>query len=253
MAILDPNPPEFPAAWAVAYGEDRYGLWQAFQINGVRQVMRWIEPGQFLMGSPESEQGRDDDERQHQVTLTRGFWLADTTCTQALWQAVTRENPSHNEKSAEHPVESVSWNDCQSFIDECNQLLNEELVLRLPTEAEWEYACRGGTTTAYSWGDEFDDRYANNGDDTILVLNYRPNPNGLFQMHGNVDEWCADWFAGEYPDESLVDPKGPESGPNRVRRGGNWLSDGRNLRSAYRYCSVPDARYLITGLRLAGG
>ena len=93
--ILDPNPPTFPASWAVAYGEDRYGLWQALEIQGVRQMMRWMEPGRFWMGSPEEGKGRRENELHHEVTLTHGYWLADTACTQALWQAVMDNNPSY--------------------------------------------------------------------------------------------------------------------------------------------------------------
>ncbi len=253
MAILDPNPPEFPSLWAVAYGEDRHGLWQAFEVNGVRQVMRWIEPGQFQMGSPEDEAGRFDDDQQHTVTLTSGYWLADTTCTQELWKSVTGNNPAENKQSPEHPVEQVSWKACQSFIERCNQLLDGGLSLRLPTEAEWENACRAGTKTAYWWGDEFDNSRANNSDGgTVPVLHYAPNDYGLFQMHGNVYEWCEDWFA-DYPDGAVVDPSGPKDGHFRVVRGGSWFSDERLLRSAYRVLHEPAVRSDLIGVRLAGG
>lgn len=253
MPILDPDPPEFPSLWAVSYGEDSFGLWQAFEINGVRQVMRWIGPGQFQMGSPENEDGRHKDEKRHTVTLTRGYWLADTACTQSLWQSVTGDNPSHNKASPDHPVERVSWDDCQSFVIQCNRLLGGSLDLRLPTEAEWEYACRAGTETAYWWGDKFNDKYANTGNDgTVPVLQYSPNPFGLFQVHGNVLEWCEDWFAA-YPDIPIDDPTGPEDGQHRVLRGGCWFSDERDMRSAFRNHGTAGIRFGSIGLRLAGG
>ena len=121
------NPPSnFPATWAVAWGEDAYGYWQAFEIKGVRQVMRWIIQGEFLMGSPEDEHNRGGDEKQHKVIILQGFWLADTACTQALWQVVMEENPSSFTKSNQNPVDSVSWNDCQQFIQKANALLIED-------------------------------------------------------------------------------------------------------------------------------
>lgn len=254
MAILNPNPLNFPSLWAVAYGEDTYGLWQAFEFNGVRQVMRWIEPGQFQMGSPNTEASRRKDEKQHTVTLTTGYWLADTACTQELWESVTGNNPSNNKQSPGHPVEQVSWDDCQSFIEQCDKLLGGSLSLRLPTEAEWEYACRGGTNTAYCWGDEFDNSRANDSPEgTVPVLQYAPNSKGLFQMHGNVYEWCEDWYF-YYPDGAVVDPVGTKVGHIRVARGGYWFYEKCHLRSAYRgFRQDPDFGYDHTGLRLAGG
>ena len=154
--LLEPNPPEFPAPWAVAWGEDLYGLWQAFEIEGVRQVMRWIVPGRFLMGSPHDEEGRFNSELQHELTLSNGFWLAETACSQALWRAVTGGNPSRFTGHEDFPVENVSWNDCRDFINLANEHLETELALRLPTEAEWEYACRAGTTTAFNFSGELD-------------------------------------------------------------------------------------------------
>lgn len=250
---LDLNPPQFPTAWAVAYGEDTYGLWQAFEINGLRQVMRWVEPGQCRMGSPADETGRQEDELLHTVTLSRGYWLADTACTQALWLAVNGENPSWDTTSTEKPVENVSWHDCVAFVSLCNDLMEPASVpLRLPTEAEWEYACRAGTDTAYWWGNEFDDTHANNGMTTLEVLNYAPNGHGLFQMHGNVLEWCADWY-GEYPVDTVRDPVGLVVGQRRVLRGGCWIGVPRALRSAYRDHRGPDSRSRHFGFRLAGG
>ncbi|MCP3868511.1 MAG: formylglycine-generating enzyme family protein, partial [Gammaproteobacteria bacterium] len=152
MAILDPNPPQFPAAWATSYGQDRFGLWQGLEINGVRQVMRWIPPGRFMMGSNDEEPDRDSDEAQHQVTISKGFYMADTACTQALWSAVMEGNPSEFNDRPENPVDTVSWNDCQNFIDRANKTLHGQFKLRLPSESEWEYAARGGSQTAFWWG-----------------------------------------------------------------------------------------------------
>ncbi len=264
--ILDPNPNPFPAPWAVAWGEDRYGLWQAFEIEGVRQVMRWIIPGRFEMGSPKDEPERDDDETQHTVTLSRGYWLADTACTQEFWQAVTGKNPASFSDDPQCPVEQVSWDDCQGFIEAANRELEEGLGLRLPSEAEWEYACRAGSTGPFSWGDSLSPGQANywgkrpynNGpkdedrNRTVPVLSFDPNPWGLFQMHGNVLEWCADW-SGDYPERGVLDPAGPDEGHLRVLRGGSWNLSGRYLRSAARGGSGPDFRGDDIGLRLAGG
>ncbi len=264
--ILDPNPNPFPAPWAVAWGEDRYGLWQAFEIAGVRQVMRWIVPGRFEMGSPEDEPEREDDEMQHTVTLIRGYWLADTACTQELWQAVTGENPADFKDDPQNPVEQVSWDDCRGFIDAANGLLEEGPGLRLPSEAEWEYACRAGSTGPFWWGDTLDTGQANywgehpynNGpkdavrNHTVPVLSFDPNPWGLYQVHGNVWEWCADWFE-KYPPGPVTDPAGPRQGRGRVLRGGGWIYDGRYLRCANRFALQPDGRVGFIGLRLAGG
>ncbi len=213
---------------------------------------------------PTEGEGTDDEPR-HQVTLTQGYWLADTACTQGLWQAVMGENPARFQDS----VEQVSWDDCQLFLQMANASL-EGLVLRLPTEAQWEYACRAGTQGQFSWGDTLSSGQANyNGNypynsnqkdeyrqRTVDVLTFTPNPWGLYQMHGNVLEWCADW-QGEYPSGPVQDPKGPEEGQLRVLRGGSWNDYGRDLRSALRsalrLASTPDSRYDFIGLRLAGG
>jgi len=258
--LLEPNPPDFPAAWASAWGEDLYGLWQAFVIGGVRQVMRWIPPGRFEMGSLKEALESFENEKQHPVTLTRGLWLAETACTQALWRAVRGDNPSSFDGDPERPVEQVSWDDCQAFIAQANEHFPAGFRLRLPTEAEWEYACRAGTRAPFSFGAGLTTELANyhgrkKGEyrqSTLPVHRFQPNPWGLYQMHGNVWEWCRDWY-GSYPDGPIMDPKGPEQGLGRVRRGGAWNSLGRGLRSAFRYGSPPDFRSHSIGLRLAGG
>ena len=257
-------PEEFPESWASDWGEDEFGLWMAFTYKGVRQVFRWCEPGVFLMGSPENEPERGENELQHQVTLTKGFWIADTTVTQALWQVVMGDNPSHF-KGDENPVETVNWEDAQAFINRMNGM-KAELKLCLPTEAQWEYACRAGATTPFSWGDQIDSRYVNFDGNfpysighkseyrerTVTVKELPCNDWGLYQMHGNVLEWCQDWY-GEYPPESVIDPQGPGPGDSRVLRGGSWLGSGGICRSASRYGFVPSIRYNYFGFRLARG
>lgn len=254
-----------PWPWANATGIDKYGLWADFEIKGVRQTLRFIPPGEFIQGSPESELDRNKDEVQRQVTLTRGFWLADTTCTQALWQAVMGDNPSHF-KGGELPVERVSWEDCQGFFKELNRLI-PELALTFPTEAQWEYACRAGTSTPFNWGSaelnselanfNGSEPYANNAksgsrESTVPVKRFPPNAWGLYQMHGNVWEWCADWY-GPWQAEPATDPTGPSEGDYRSLRGGGWIDLGRWLRSADRLSDGPGKRNADIGLRVAAG
>jgi len=143
-------PERFPLRWASAWGEDEYGLWMRLELGEARQRFRWIAPGTFRMGSPADEPGRNGDEVPHEVTLSEGYWLADTACTQALWQAVTGRNPSRFREQPGQPVEQVSWNEVQDFLAELNRRL-PGLEARLPSEAEWEYACRAGTTTPFSF------------------------------------------------------------------------------------------------------
>jgi formylglycine-generating enzyme required for sulfatase activity len=251
-------PAAFPESWASDWGEDEYGLWMGFTYKGVRQDFRWIEPGAFLMGSPKSEPGRSGNETQHQVTLTEGFWLAKTTVTQALWEVVMGDNPSQF-KGENRPVEQVSWDDAQRFITKMNGM-KSELQMCLPTEAQWEYCCRAGTITPFHFGGENDlnlervnysgrwDNYDFMGK-TKAVTSYTPNDWGLYEMHGNVLEWCQDCY-GDYPAQPIVDPKGAEVGYLRVLRGGSWISDGRYCRSANRYRSDPAYRDYYYGFRL---
>ena len=261
-----PLPPVLPLEWAVAYGEDDFGLWQAFEVSGVRQVMRWIPPGEFLMGSPETEAERRDNETLHRVRLTRGFWLADTACTQELWEAVMGGNPSGFQGEPELPVERVSWNDIRTeFLVKLNALV-PGLEVGLPTEAQWEYACRAGRQTPFWFGDQittdqvnYDGNYPYEGgakgeyrERTVPVKGLPANGWGLYQMHGNVWEWCADW-SGAYSFEEQVDPEGPQTGRERVLRGGSWDFLGRDCRSAVRSANVPDGRNRLIGFRLARG
>ena len=231
-------------------------------INGVEFAFRWCPAGTFMMGSPTSENGRNDDEKQHQVTLTKGFWMMETEVTQKQWKAVMGNNPS-NFKGDDLPVEQVSWNDCQEFCKKCVQL---GLLVQLPTEAQWEYACRAGSTTAYFWGNALNGDKANCDGNypcgtttigkylkkTTPVGSYAANAWGLYDMHGNVWEWCQDWF-GDYPSGSVTDPTGPSNGSDRVIRGGSWNSDARSCRSAYRFYNEPGYRSNRLGFRVAKG
>jgi formylglycine-generating enzyme required for sulfatase activity len=243
--------------------------------NGLHtQTFRYIAPGQFVMGSPEDEPEHDDDEGpQHQVTITEGFWLADTACTQGFWRAVTGLNPSrfHNNKrgGSEHPVEQVSWNMIQPFLQKLQALLLDCHV-GLPTEAEWEYACRAGTTTPFVFGNtispgeaNYDGRRPYDGgepgqdrDKTVAVKDRPKNTWGLYQMHGNVWEWCADKFrtyeVGEVRDPGLDEVWQPtlEGGAMRALRGGGWINDARDLRAACRNHVPPSWRGDDAGFRL---
>ena len=251
-------PAEFPEPWASDWGEDDYGIFMGFTYKGVRQLFRWIEPGTFLMGSPADEPERDTDETQHEVTLTKGFWLADTTVTQALWEAVMGENPS-NFKGTNRPVENISWGNAQAFISKMNGM-KAELRLCLPTEAQWEYACRAGTSTPFSFGEQISPEIVNynNGrkgeyrKQTVEVGSLPLNDWGLYEMHGNVWEWCQDWY-GKYPARPVVDPQGAASDAEGVLRGGSWIIIGRHCRSAYRARSDPAARGDYRSFRLARG
>ena len=224
--------------------------------NSIGMTFLYIKPGTFMMGSPSDEPGRNSDETQHKATLTRGYYMQTTEVTQKQWQAVMGNNPSYFKNCGEDcPVEQVSWNDAQEFIRRLNQ---KESVsgYRLPTEAEWEYAERAGTNTVYSFGDSDSQlsNYAwyagNSGEKTHPVAQKNSNSWGLYDMHGNVWEWCQDWY-GIYPTGSVTDPKGPSSGSYRVHRGGSWRSRARGCRSANCYNSTPDSRDDNLGFRLS--
>lgn len=252
-------------SWAEVIGQDRYGLYADLNLNGIVQRFRWIAPGTFWMGSPVSEPERLSRETQHEVTLTEGYWLADSACTQALWIAVMDNNPSGFEDDPNHPVENVSWNDSQRFVERLNAKIRN-FEARLPTEAEWEYACRAGTSTPFSFGYNITPEQVNyNGnhpyaggkkdlyrEKTVPVKSLPVNPWGLYEMHGNVWEWCEDWF-GDYPNDAVINPTGAETGVNRVLRGGSWIIYARDTRSANRFRLEPDYRLISIGFRLALG
>ena len=248
-----------PPAWASSWGQDRRGVFAGFIVAGVEYRMRWIDAGQFLMGSPVGEADRQDRQDregpQHLVTITRPFWLGETPVTQALWQAVMQENPSHF-MGPERPVEQVSWEDCQRLCARLERLI-PGLVVRLPTEAEWEFACRAGTTAAtYAEDGATLDAIAwwsgNSENQTHLVRQKQANAWGLYDMLGNVWEWCSDCMR-TYSSEPAADPMGPVQGVHRVYRGGGWRSDARIVRAAARYANHPDYRYSALGFRLARG
>jgi formylglycine-generating enzyme required for sulfatase activity len=229
-----------------------YGLWAVLEIKNVQQRLRWIPPGRFLMGSPLDEEGRSNREGpQHEVQLTRGFWLFDTPCTQALWQAVMGHNPS-GFNGAQRPVERVSWEDCQRFLQRLNGQLSG-LVLALPTEAQWEYACRAGTeTTRYEEDVEAIAWYGNNSHSTTHeVAQKRPNAWGLYDMLGNVYEWCYDWRQ-DYQESTVRDPVGPTgAGADRALRGGGWDRPAQNVRAAGRLAYQPGLAFALIGFRAA--
>jgi len=215
--------------------------------QGISLEMVLIPAGKFVMGSPESEKDRSDDETQHEVTLTKAYYMGKYEVTQEQWEALMGNNRSFT-KGAKLPVTDVSWNDCQDFIKKLNEKTNGNY--RLPTEAEWEYACRAGTTTAYSVGDA---NYGNDGGNTKAVGSFKPNAFGLYDMHGNVSEWCEDWYA-KYPEGPVTDPKGPATGERScVLRGGSFFDDGSLARSSARvsnYGSLGTGGYDV-GFRLA--
>ena len=273
--------------WATAAGRDRYGLWADASIEGIAVRFRYIPPGRFLMGSPESEEGRHESEGpQHEVTWKQGYWLADAPCTQAVWERVMGENPSRF-ASADRPVEQVSWDNCQEFVKRLNER-NPDLMARLPSEAEWEHACRAGTGTATWVGDleilgennaplldeiawyggnsgqdyELDQgydstdwpnkQYAHTKAGTHEVRKKQANTYGLHDMLGNVWEWCLD-MAGTYEAQAVTNPAPSTMGAVRVYRGGSWIHDARYVRAAYRGGDSPDDRFDGLGFRLARG
>jgi formylglycine-generating enzyme required for sulfatase activity len=253
--------------WA-RMGRDRFGLWAELDVKRAKaeatQRFRWVAPGRFMMGSAEDEEGHLDREGpQHMVTLSHGYWMADTPVTQALYLAVMGVNPSTFTEPADlrRPVEQVSWDDGVAFTEQLQRLTQanggagDGLVYRLPSEAEWERACRAGSTGAtyapagkalkdIAWFDE------NAGGTTHPVGGLLPNAWGLHDTLGNVWEWCADYLR-RYPVGPSVDPLG--SGPIRANRGGSWRFDAQDARAAYRYAYVPSLRNVDLGLRLSRG
>ena len=226
---------------------------KTFYANGVSFEMVEVRGGTFRMGAT-SEQGSEisDEKPVHSVTLS-GYYIGKTEVTQALWQAVMGSNPSYFEGDG-LPVEQVSWDDCQKFIRKLNSLTGQNF--RLPTEAEWEFACRGGNNSrGYKYsGSNYIDNVAwydgNSGDKTHPVATKSPNELGIYDMSGNVWEWCADWY-GDYSSGRQTNPKGPYDGSYRVYRGGCWLYCVRYCRSSYRDGYDPTYRSDDLGLRLA--
>lgn len=251
---------------ALAAADDRISVrWR----NHLGMEFVRIPPGSFTMGSPPHEPFRQGDEVPHVVFLTRPFFMQITEVTQAQWKAVMGDNPSFFKDCGDScPVERVSWGDAKRFIDALNR--RKEGRYRLPTEAEWEYSCRAGTSGMFSWGNEVDchmGMFNNNSrrgalaciplvvsrglkpDSPAPVASYPPNPWGLYDMHGNVWEWCEDWY-GPYKEGEITDPRGPEEGSVKVRRGGSWFKYGTFCRSANRNFAHPSSRYSTTGFRV---
>lgn len=227
---------------------------QTFTANGVIFKMVRVEGGTFTMGAT-SEQGSDadsDESPAHRVTLS-SYYIGETEVTQALWEAVMGNNPS-NWKGASLPVENVSWEDCQNFIRELNRMTGKSF--RLPTEAEWEFAARGGNKSqgCKHSGSNAIDKVAwydgNSGGKTHEVRTKSPNELGIYDMSGNVWEWCQDW-KGSYSSSAQTNPTGPSSGSIRVLRGGSWNSLARSCRVSFRYSNAPGSRVNRLGLRLA--
>ena len=237
--------------------------------NGLGMAFVLIPAGTFQMGSPADEPLRGDSELQHTVTLTGPFYMQATEVTLAQWWAVMGKRFFGRRKGQGNmPVAKVSWYDCADFIKALNAR-TETGFYRFPTEAEWEYACRANSQRAFSWGDAIDcsralfgNHHLKAGECTDFVQSkglkknqpspvgvYPPNAWGLYDMHGNVWEWCADWFS-PYPDEAVRDPLGPESGAHKVKRGGSWMGPGDRCRSANRAHAHPAGRFRTTGFRL---
>ncbi len=263
--------------------------------GGVKMEMIYVEPGSFTMGSPDSAERNLEDAKQHRVTLTKGYWIGKYPVTQAQWNALVsamdvsfdgRQPTAWFSKSgrgcevvkdmdtSDFPMESINWNDSMSLVDALNRNDREGWHWSLPTEAQWEFAARGGNKSRgymYSGGVDLETvgwYYENSGEIKLLDYNWsfddlrsnkcRPhsvrekgvgNELGIVGMSGNVYEWCADWY-GDYPDGSVIDPKGPASGGGKVLRGGSWSNDALHCRSAYRIWGSPDFLYSICGMRL---
>jgi formylglycine-generating enzyme required for sulfatase activity len=230
-------------------GTGKQSAASAETVNGVELEMIFVQGGSFMMGSNDY----DDEKPVHQVTLS-DFHIGKYPVTQAQWKAVMGNNPSYF-KGDNLPVENVSWNDCQEFIRELNRKTGKQY--RLPTEAEWEYAARGGTKSegyTYSGSNNVDwvaEYEGNNNKTTKPVGGKKPNELGIYDMSGNVWEWCSDWYGSDYyKSSSSNNPQGPSSGSYRVSRGGSWLSYASHCRVAYRYSSSPDYGDSDLGFRL---
>ena len=230
--------------------------------------MIWIEPGTFVMGSPEDELSRLDNEILHEVTLTKGYWMGKYEVTQTQYEVIMGTNPSWNH-GANNPVEQVSWDDAKTFCAKLTTIekeagrLPEGYEYNLPTEAQWEYACRAGTTTALNNGKNLSNKaqcpemdevgwYAYNGDQTHPVGQKPANAWGLYDMHGNAWEWCLDWYdSGYYAISPKTDPMGPDTGSQRIHRGGSWYDGAESCRSANRAHIAPGYQGATLGFRVA--
>lgn len=231
--------------------------------GGSTMKMVWVNPGTFIMGSPYDEESREENEsQQHEVNISKGFWMGKYEVTQEQWESVMNTRPWDGQvfakKAAEYPAVYISWNDAQKFIAKLNAGQDSE-IYRLPTEAEWEYACRAGTQTPYSYGSDLQKLgdYAWHGKNTYEVKEMYAHKVGqkmanqweLNDMHGNVWEWVQDYYA-PYSEEAQIDPTGPETGSQRVFRGGSFYYLARFARSAYRGYNSPRHRLFNLGVRV---
>ena len=233
---LEPKPKEAPKAGDTLVKE----------IDREKFVFRWIPPGIFTMGSPEDEEGRNPNERQYKVKISKGFWMMETEVTQEQWMVVTGELRGSSRPSPQKPIEDVSWYECNNF---CKKAAAAGLPLELPTEAQWEYACRAGSRGAFAGS--FEDltwHHGNSDGHAQLIRTREPNKWGLYDMHGNVAEWVADW-CGVYPSKPTKDPKGPADGAKKMTRGGSWGSPKHFCRSALRGGLDPNQRTVGLGFR----
>ncbi|MDP7255206.1 MAG: SUMF1/EgtB/PvdO family nonheme iron enzyme, partial [Planctomycetota bacterium] len=258
---------EIPSQSKDAYGnpvrrsiDKGTGLPHEIQHKQTGMHLVFCPAGTFMMGSPANEKNRTDNETQHRVTLSKPFFIGKYEVTQAEWTKVVGDKPWEGKTSAKensrHAVSYVSWEDCQGFLKKA------EGALSLPSEAEWEYACRAGTTSRFSFGDDEDygllKNYAWFSDNAYDVEEKyahpvggkKPNQWGLYDMHGNVFEWCQDWI-GDYPSAAVTNPTGPNAGEDRVIRGGSWYNSAGNCRSANRFRGIPGGRDFSLGFRVA--
>ena len=259
---VDPSDPSLPAGIGGPVEEEQREQTQTFSLpNGAEMDFSWIEPGVFQMGSPKMKGWHVSDEGPvHEVEISAGFYLGTYEVTQGQWEAVmgAEDNPSFFTGDDRLPVDCVSWNHVQEFISRLNAA-EEDSLYRLPSEAEWEYACRAGSQTRWSFGDDesllpdyawYSENFTEESGSKV-VGSKLPNPWGLFDMHGNVWEWVQDWYDEKYYGSSpRVDPRGPSSGWNRVYRGGDFDDSARNVRSARRYCAWPTDRFRTIGVRI---
>jgi formylglycine-generating enzyme required for sulfatase activity len=247
------------AAWMSAHGTDKYGAWAEFTLDGVTQRLRWIKPGTFVMGSPEDELGHMDCETQHKVTLTQGYWMADTPCTISLWWFTVMKDGEWSRTllgcdrataaQSNLPVVGITYNECLAFLKSLNSKV-PGLNAALPTEAQWEYACRAGSTGPYA-GDLNAEAWMaeNSGNKFHPVKTKAANPWGLYDMPGNVYTWCQDTFAN-FTADAVTDPL-VTTGTARVIRGGSFYYHKGYLRSASRWGIDPNtAAYPYIGFRI---
>ena len=260
-----PEPSKSNAETSVPESSPKAGERIVLTADGVEYAFRWCPPGEFMMGAEKFSWEKPI----HKVKLTKGFWMLETEVTQAMWQSVMGKNPSRF-RGEKNPVENVTWDECQEFCTKLSQMLGQQV--QLPTEAQWEYACRAGTTTDYCWGDDASLLYLygkyseksdlsginwqsstpnNSYNRTVSVGIYKPNDWGLYDMHGNVDEFCSDYYDEEYYARSPVnDPENTTESPYRVHRGGSWFTEASYCRSSFRLWVTPGFYGDDLGLRV---